>query len=478
MNTLENNIKSVKEVLTSEDILVFEFNSLKGKRFAALYADGLADKQLLGELVVKPLKAAEEGATFEDIKHLLASPEVKDGEEIKEAIKEISDGNAVLFIEGESKFLISGLKNPPGRSVSEPPAHVVVKGPREGFTEDIKTNLGLVRKRVKSQNLKVKMLSSGAKSQTAVALIYIDGVAPKGLAERVEKQLEKNEIDIIPDSSYIAEFISKKPRSVFKRNGTTEKPDIFCAKICEGRVGLIVDGSPIALTVPYMLTEDIQSNEDYYSLTYRATIIRIFRVISLLLGVFLPALYVSAQLFKIQLIPFQLLLKISSSVSGLPVSPSVEIFLTLFILEVLIEATIRMPNYVGLAMSVVGALVLGDTAVKAGIISIPAIIIIAFSAICLYTTPDLIETTTTLRWIYLILAGSIGPFGVVLFSSFLICYLVTEQVYGVPLVAPFAPLIKNDLHDSMVKANMYTLKSRPKAFKTRDRVRLKSKSED
>lgn len=270
-------------------------------------------------------------------------------------------------------------------------------------------------------------------------------------------------------------FISKKPRSLFKRNGTAEKPDVFCAKICEGRVGLLVDGSPIAVTVPYMITEDLQSGEDYYALTYRSTVIRILRVLSLIIGIFLPAMYVSAQLFKIQLIPFQLLLKISSSVSGLPLSPSIEMFLTLLILEVLIEASIRMPNYVGLAMSVVGALVLGDTAVKAGIISTPAIIIIAFSALCLYTTPDLVETTTTLRWIYLIVAGSIGPFGIVLLTAFLICYLVTEQSYGVPLLAPFAPLIKNDLYDSMIKANLLSLKKRPEVFKVKDRVRLKTK---
>ena len=134
-----------------------------------------------------------------------------------------------------------------------------------------------------------------------------------------------------------------------------------------------------------------------------------------------------------------------------------------------------MPNYVGLAMSVVGALVLGDTAVKAGIISTPAIIIIAFSALCLYTTPDLVETTTTLRWIYLIVAGSIGPFGIVLLTAFLICYLVTEQSYGVTLLAPFAPLIKNELYDSMIKANLLSLKKRPEVFKVKDRVRLKTK---
>ncbi len=475
MITLEKNVKSVKDVLTSEDIIVFEFDSLGGKKFAAIYADGVADKQLLGELVAKPLRAVEKDASLDEVKKLLASPEVKDGSKIPDAIKEVSDGNAVLFVDGEKNFFIIGLKKPPGRTVAEPPTQVTVKGPREGFTEDIKTNLGLVRKRLKSEKLQIKMLKTGKRSDTAVALVYIDGVCPEGLPERIEKQIADNEIDMVPDSSYVAHFISKKPRSLFKRNGTSEKPDIFCAKVSEGRVGLIVDGSPIALTVPYMLTEDFQTGEDYYAMSYRSTILRILRVMALFVGLFLPAIYVSSQLFKIQLIPFKLLLKISSSIAGLPLSPSVEMFLVLFVLEVLNEASIRMPKYVALALSVVGALVLGDTAVQAGIISTPAIIIIAFSAICLYLTPDLVETTTTLRWIYLIIAGSIGPFGIVLFSAFLVCYLVSEQSYGVPLLAPFAPLVKNDLYDSMVKANMYALKNRPEAFKVKDKVRLKSK---
>ena len=470
MTTLEKNIKGVKDVLTSQDIIVFEFESLKGKKFAAIYADGLADKQLLGELVIKPLREVERDATLEDVKKTLASPEVKDGKKIKDAINEVSDGNAVLFVDGEKDFYIIGLKNPPGRSVAEPPTQVTIKGPREGFTEDIKVNLGLVRKRLKSEKLKIKMLKAGTRSETAVAMIYLDGICADGLPE---KQIAAHEIDIVPDSSYISRFISGKPRSLFKRNGTSEKPDIFCAKICEGRVGLIVDGSPIALTVPYMLIEDVQEAEDYYSLSYRATIIRVLRVFALVIGMLLPALYVSAQLFKIQLIPFQLLLKISSSISGLPLSPSIEMFLTLFVLEVLNEASVRMPKYVGLALSVVGALVLGDTAVKAGIISTPAIIIIAFSAICLYTTPDLVETRTKLRWIFLIIAGSLGPFGLAIFGAFLISYLVTEQSYGVPYLAPFAPIIKNDLYDSMVKANLYTLDKRPKAFNLKNAVRLK-----
>jgi spore germination protein KA len=187
----------------------------------------------------------------------------------------------------------------------------------------------------------------------------------------------------------------------------------------------------------------------------------------------MPSIYICAQLFKVQLIPVKLLFKIAGSVAAIPLSPSVEMFLTLFVLEILNEASIRMPKYVGLAMSVVGALVLGDTAVKAGIISTPAIIIVAFSAICLYTVPDFVETSTTLRLLFLIVAGSVGMFGVVTLTAFLLCYLTEQNVYGVPLMAPYAPIIAKDFKDSLYKANLFDLATRPKVFKSKNSVRYK-----
>lgn len=474
---IKERTQEIKEILTSPDVLTFEFTSLADKKFALVYMDGVTDKNLLGELVVKPLRAVKTLTGAEEVKQLLASPEVKDGRKIGDAVKEILDGNAALFIDGEELFFTIGLKNPPGRAVAEPPTQITVKGPREGFTEDIKTNLGLVRKRIKSDKLQVKMLTTGKQSATAVALVYLEGICNENLPEKIEKQIADHEIDIIPDSSYVAGFVSKRPRSLFKRCATSEKPDIFCAKICEGRIGIIVDGSPIALTVPYMICEDFQAAEDYYITSYRASIVRTIRVIAVIVGVLLPAFYICAQLFKIQLIPLKLLFKIASSVSGIPLSPSVEMFFTLFVLEVLNEASIRMPKYVGLALSVVGALVLGDTAVKAGIISTPAVIIVAFSAICLYTVPDLVETTTTLRLLFLIVAGSIGTFAVMLLIAFLICYLASEQSYGTPLLSPFAPLTPKDMSDSLVKTNMFSLGVRPRVFASKNKVRLKIKDD-
>ena len=470
-------VEELKKILPSEDILNYEFVSLTGKRFGLIYADGIVDKNMIGELVIKPLSVTRGDLTAEEVKKLLASPDVKDGKNLEDAVEKITGGDAVLLIDGEEDFYVIGVKSPPGRAVAEPPTEVVIKGPREGFTEDIKVNLGLVRKRIKNENLIIKTVTVGEQSKTTVAICYIDGICKEGLPEKIEEDIMEKKIDIIPDSSYIAGFITKRPRSLFKRNASCEKPDIFCAKICEGRVGIITDGSPIALTIPYMLTEDFQSSEDYYAVSYRSTTLRVLRVIAVIFGILLPAVYVCAQLFKIQLIPPKLLFKIASSVAGIPLSPSVEILLTLFVLEVLNEASIRMPKYVGLALSVVGALVLGDTAVKAGIISTPAVIIIAFSAICLYTVPDFVETSTTLRLMVLIIAGSVGTFGVLLCAAFIICYLVTEQDYGVPVLAPYAPLIAGDMRDTMYKANTQSLKKRPRVLKLKNQVRFKEDNE-
>jgi spore germination protein KA len=475
MNTLAKKVEAIKKELPSEDILTFYFASQGGKKFCAVYADGIADKALLGELVVKPLRPVQKSDPIGTVRGLLASPEVKGGTKTDQAVTEVLEGNAVLLIDGERDYFIIGLKNPPQRAVAEPPTQITVRGPREGFTEDIKTNLGLVRKRLKSKNLHVKTVQVGKQSQTSVAICWLNGICDPAVVSKIESQLSSIEIDIPLDSSYIAKLISHKPYSLFKRCGNSEKPDIFCAKLCEGRAGLLVDGSPIALTVPYLLVEEVQAADDYYGNHYRATVVRLLRTFALAFGILLPALYIAAQLFKIQLIPYNLYIQIASSVAGIPLSPSIEMFLSLFVLEVLSEASIRMPKYVGLALSVVGALVLGDTAVKAGIISTPAIIIVAFSAIGLYTVPDFVETSSLLRWLFLIVAGSIGTYGINLFVAFLLCYLVSERSYGVPLLAPFAPLVPRDFSDSIYKADLLSLTTRPQILGAKNQTRLQRK---
>jgi spore germination protein KA len=203
-----------------------------------------------------------------------------------------------------------------------------------------------------------------------------------------------------------------------------------------------------------------------------ATVVRFLRFVSLLVAILLPAFYVSAQLFKMQLFPLGLTLTIASSTRDIPLSPSLEMFVVLLLLEILKEASVRMPKYVGMSLSVVGALVLGETAVSAGFLSTPAIIIVAFSGICLYTVPNFVETGSVLRWLFLLVGGSVGPFGVVLLLVFVLYYLLSTDVYGAPLLAPFSPLTPHDLRDSLVKYDMLSLPNRPNIFGSKNKTRL------
>ncbi len=475
----------MKTLLPSEDILTYDFTTADGTACCIFYADGVVNKQLLGDLVARPLARIsfkKEGGKValneKDLQETLLFPELKRAENFEDAVKEILDGNSLLLVDTLNVGFIVGAKLIPTRAVMEPPTDVAVKGPREGFIEDVKTNMALVRKRLKAPDLRFETLRVGRRSQTAVVLCWLEGTSNGEALAQLKKKIEQIDVDNVPDSSYIAALVSPRKHSIFRTVGTTEKPDIFTAKIAEGRVGILVDGSPIALTAPYALNEDLQSSEDYFISPFMATSFRFLRFLALFIGILLPAFYVSAQLFKMQLLPLGLTLTIASSVRELPLSPSMEMFVVLLLLEVLKEASIRMPKYVGMSLSVVGALVLGETAVSAGFLSTPAIIVVAFSGICLYTVPNFVETGSLLRWLFLLVAGSLGPFGIVLLFAFVAYYLLSTDAFGLPLLAPFSPLVARDLRDTVVKYDMLSLNTRPKILKSKNKTRLRTKKEE
>lgn len=463
---------ALKKLLPAEDILTFPFRSENGTEFTAVFADAVTDKELLGEQIVRPLLRYGGKTDAESVGKRLTSPELRKEKSLQKLAEEILSGNPVLLWEGMDEAIVAGVKKVFVRAVAEPPTDVAIKGPREGFIEDVKINTSLVRRRLKTPELKIDMLTVGRRSQTSVAVCYLEGTSVENTVKEVKRKLQSIDIDIVPDSSYLTHFLSSRPYSLLKQVGTTEKPDIFCAKIAEGRVGLIVDGSPIALTVPYLIVEDFQSSEDYFVPQHRATFTRLLRLLALTVAIYLPAFYIAAQLFKLQLFPVKLLLTIAGSIRDIPFSPSLEMLLVLFVLEILNEASIRMPKYVGMALSVVGALVLGETAVSAGFVSTPAIIIIAFSGIGLYAVPNLIEVTSVIRLAMLLVAGSVGTYGIILLTAFMLFYLVTTDNFGAPALAPFSPLVGGDLRDSLVKYNLGALPTRPKTLKSKNKRRL------
>lgn len=477
-DSCEDNVKLLKSILTSQDILVFAFETKDGAPCAAVYADGMTDKALLGEQIVRPLSQTEAPKTPKDAAKLLQAPEIKEEDDPDKLADEVLAGNTALFIDGVCGALVAGMKKLSLRAIMEPPGAVAVKGPREGFIEDMKTNMSLVRNRLRTPKLQFRTLTAGRQSKTAIAVGYIEGIADEKVVSEIEKKIGSIDIDGIPDSSYVAQFLAERPYSLFKAAGTTEKPDVLAAKMLEGRVAVIVDGSPIALTLPYLLVEDFQGAQDYFVSPYRASVSRLLRFIGVFVSIFLPAFYVAAQLFKLQILPLSFLLTIAGSIQGIPLSPSLELFFLLLVLEILVEASVRMPKYVALALSVIGALVLGDTAVKAGLVSSSAIIIMALSGISAYTVPDLVGTMSILRIAFVVVAGSIGTYGVLLMTALVLYYMTTADAYGAPMLAPFSPLVRRDLKDSLLKTSMYGLRKRPKVFRTKNETRLNAEKEE
>ncbi len=469
---LDYTVNAVRAVLGSDDVVFFDF--VVGKTPAvAVYIDSLTDKQSLGFEVLEPLSKQKGTESTKTLAKSITAAGARTCGTIAECTKDILDGRTLLFFEGKTSALAVDLKKFAERSISEPPTGMAVKGPRGGFTESIKTNLSLVRRYLKSEDVKIETKTVGRYTATSYALIYVSTIAKPDLVKKVKEKLARIDIDGIPDSSYLTHFIMERKNSVFKQVGTTERPDVLIEKLLEGRIAIVVDGSPIVLTLPFLFIEDFQTAEDYYSSPVRANITRGLRIVALIFSVFLPALFVSAQLFHLQLIPLNFLLTIVNSIKGIPLSPSFEMFFTLLIFEILNEASVRMPRYVGMALSVVGALVLGETAVNAGIVSTPAILIMALSGIGLYTVPEEVETMSVLRFVFLLLAGAIGGYGIILFIGFLICYLVTFDNYGAPYIAPYSPLIGNDLKDGFYMDDVTDMITRPASIGSGNRRRLR-----
>ncbi len=473
MKLLKNriqNVEKITELLQSDDIIYFDF-TVNDTSVTAIYAESLSDKTMLGKQVVEPLQEKGRLSSIDDVIKSVTLPETEKLSTFSDCIEKIIAGDAVIIVDGLAEAISVSTKKPAARAVTEPPTASILKGPREGFVENSQTNMSLIRQRLKTPDLKYEKLTVGKQSQTTVGLVYISSIANKKLVDTLRSKIKKINVDGIVDSSYIIKCISDRKTSMFKQMGSTEKPDIFSAKLLEGRVGIIVDGSPIALTAPFIFLEDFQSSEDYYINTYRANFARILRISAVILSILLPAFFVAAQLFHLQFIPLAFLLTIVGSIKGIPLSPSVEMFVTLLIFEILNEASVRMPRYVGIAMSVVGALVLGETAVNAGMVSTPTIMIIALSGICFYVAPDLNETLSVLRLMFLTIAGFMGGYGIVLLGCGLITYLSAFDSFGTPYLSPYAPINFEDMQDGFIMNFYAEQKKRPSFLKTKNKVR-------
>ncbi len=425
----------------------------------------LIDSQSLLEILSVIKRAGRSVGSYEQLQHeLLPSWECKVEYSPEPIMTALLGGDGLLYLDQIEGCLVLALRKYSVRSVSEPPTSGIIHGPREGYIEDIKTNLSLTQRKLKTPDLAVDRLTLGKRTGTAIAVVYINGLAESSLVSQILGRLRGIDIDGVMDTHYLQEFLDDRPRSIFTQSGVSEKPDIIAAKLLEGRIAIFVDGSPMVMTLPYLFIEELQSGEDYYDRSSYTSLLRVVRLLALFVGIVLPGLYVALQEFHLEVLPLSLLITIVVATEGVPFPPFGEVLFVLFLFEVLREAGVRMPQALGLAISVVGALVLGDTAVKAGFIGSTVVMIVALSSISLYTVPGISGTSALLRLIFTCVGGVAGLFGIMLTAMFLIVYLCSLENYGVPYLAPFAPMIAGDFKDGIVRSPLPEQKTRPKSI--------------
>ncbi len=479
---LTQNIENLKKQFKNSNDLIIKDFKIGELKACLVYLIGLNDSLLINNNIMHPFENLKKDYKITSIKNLLENKillaESSTTKSMEECVFEILRGKAILFIDSLEECGIFGVDKQKERAIQEPPTSAVLKGPRSGFTENIKTNIACIRKIIASTDLIFEHFKVGKYTQTQVSIFYISSIANKKVVNEIRKRIKKINIDGILDSFYVSQFLEFYPNSIFKQIGSCEKADIACSKILEGRVGILVDGSPIALTLPFLLLEDIQTSNDYYSQHSRATALRLIRIFSLIITLLLPGMYIAIELHHYKIIPLKFIVTIMNTTQQLPLSPFVEIIFVLLLFEVLYEASLRMPKYLGLALSIVGALILGDTATKAGLVSPPAVMIVALSGITLYTLPDLAPQLSMIRFAYTIAGGSMGFYGILSLTLFLLFHLNDFDSYNTAYLAPFSPQHKSDLKDTFFKKDITNMFSRPTSLKNKNKTRLKTKAND
>lgn len=439
-----------------------------GISIVVCYIADMTDNDLFNESLLNPLLNYD-GQIDDNIvdtlkDKVLSNNEVEEFFNLDDAIDKMLTGYSLLLVDNADRILSCDMEKITVRPVSEPPTSVVIKGPREGFNESLKYNLALIRKRVKSKDLVVQNLELGTITKTQISVVYINSIVDKSVVKHIMKRLKNIKIDGVLDSHYLVSYLQKNPRSLFKQVGDTEKPDILIGKMLEGRVGILVDGSPIALTLPFILMEDLQSSNDYYSQPIRVAFVRVLRFIGVVFAVLLPGIYVALEKFHYKILPTEFLVTIMNTTQGIPFSPFFELLFVILLFEILYEANLRMPQYFGMAMSIVGALILGETAVNAGLVSPPAVMIVALSGITFYIVPGQAAQFSILRLIALFVGATIGLYGILLFCIIVLSYLSSFDSYNSAYLAPISPYIKKDLKDMYYIRPTKEMYERPKSI--------------
>lgn len=475
--------QNVREILSKSSDIIFRDFVLKGQEdipCLIVYVDGLTDKQLIDQFILKVLmvdlagepeitQMTQANALDTVLKRLAPASEMKTIKTTGDALDAILSGDCVLFFGEFPEALVIGVRDWPNRGVVEPQTESIVRGPREGFTETLRTNTTLLRRKIKHPSLRIVSLKIGELTRTDVVVAYIENLAKPDVISEVLKRLSRIKVDGVLESAYIEEMIEDVPYSPFPQIANTERPDVFAADLLEGKVGILVDGTPIALTMPAVLIQFNQVSEDYYERAMIVILIRFIRYLGIVIALVAPSAYIAATTFHQEILPTSLALSIAAGREGVPFPALLEALMMTLALEILQEAGLRLPKPIGQTIGIVGALVIGDAAVKASLVSPIMVIIIGLTAISSYAIPsyDLAIAVRLIRFPLMILAGMLGFYGISVGLYLLLIHLLSLRSFGTPYLSPIAPMrIRNLLQDVFVVAPLWALKRRPQLIDT------------
>lgn len=455
---LEGSIAKIKEIFGGSADLNVVRVEVSGVKCALLTLEGMVSTGDLAKMLFEPLmrydkRNAEPQDVFKYLtEQVLCSTESAVLNGFDEVVEKLCSGFAVMLIHGiprAAAFSAQGFKT---RSVDEPQSEANLKGTREGLTDSIRTSMSLLRRRVKNPRLRFEFVRAGKLSNIELCIVYIAGKTPKALIEQTKRSLEQIRSDLVMTSGNIIPYLAETSGSFFSGVSTTERPDVLCAKINEGRIGVLIDGVPFAAVCPALFVENFQTVDDYAEKPYFAAYQRWIRFAAFFISTLLPGLYVAAAVFHPEVLSRSLLLNLIASEERTPYPLVAEMLIVIVMFEILKEAGIRLPRAIGGAVSIVGGLVIGDAAVTSGLISAPLLIIIGITATSAFVIPSLNPQMTVLRIINVLMGGAFGFFGIALVGAVMLTNACATDAFAVPYTAPLTPFTLKAMKDVFIRS--------------------------
>ncbi|CAM3092160.1 spore germination protein [Paenibacillus lupini] len=474
--TVELNLHRLKHDLGGSDDLIMREIRYDGMRFASaavVYIDGLSNAMAINQYIYDVLDYslshhhAENPSSVDAAglakKLISGMGAISNVSEMATLYKNLLSGQAIILLAGQKIAYCADIREWKGRDVTESTNQTSIRGPRESFTETLRTNTSLIRRKIKDPRLWLETVTIGQVTKTDVTLMYLNGVVKPSVLQAVRSRLSKIEIDGILDSGYIEELIEDGRWSLFPTVFNTELPDNVAGQLLEGRVAILVEGTPNVLIVPTQLVAFFQSTEDYYQRTFYASLLRILRFGSVFISLLFPSLYIAITTFHRDMLPASLLISLAAQREGVPFPAFIEALIMEITFEILREAGLRMPRAIGQAVSVVGTLVIGQAAVEAGIVSAAMVIVVSITAISTFTVPaySMSIPIRILRFVFMVVAASFGLFGIIMGFFVLLLHLCALRSFGEPFMAPLSPYKKTDMQDTLFRLPRWLVFKRP-----------------